>query len=133
MLVNEYKPEFQFGKSPKNAEFRQILNLRAIFSYERTDAQNGLDFHFKKYDLEWFARCKYDGLLHGRVYIRWAYIWNAVSVSNMVGLCSGGERGGGLIFGWGAYSRRFTVRLTRHKTDGQTTCPEKKELCKSGR
>ena len=29
MLVNEYKPEFQFRKSPKNAEFRQFPFLRA--------------------------------------------------------------------------------------------------------
>ncbi len=41
MLVNEYKPEFQFEKSPENAEFRQFLNL------SRTNAQNGLDFPFK--------------------------------------------------------------------------------------
>ncbi len=35
MLVNEYKPEFQFRKSPKNAEFRQYLNLRALLCYEQ--------------------------------------------------------------------------------------------------
>ena len=40
---------------------------------------------------------------------------NAVSVSNMVGLCSGGEGGAYIRVGGGAYSRRFTVRLTRHK------------------
>ena len=33
MLVNEYKPEFQYRKSPKNAEFRQCLNLRACLCY----------------------------------------------------------------------------------------------------
>ena len=26
MLVNEYKPEFQFRKSPENAEFDNVLN-----------------------------------------------------------------------------------------------------------
>ncbi len=50
MLVNEYKPEFQFRKSPKNAEFRQCLNqcLKGgpPFVMSRTGAQNGLDFHF---------------------------------------------------------------------------------------
>jgi hypothetical protein len=34
MLVNEYKPEFQFKKS------------RPSFVVSRTDGQNGLDFHF---------------------------------------------------------------------------------------
>ena len=35
MLVNEYKPEFQFRKDPKNAEFRQCLNLSASLCYEQ--------------------------------------------------------------------------------------------------
>ncbi len=43
-----------------------------------------------------------DGLIFG-----WAYIWNAVSVSNMVGLCTGEA----YVGGGGAYSRRFTVTL----------------------
>ena len=57
--------------------------------------------------------CEYGGLIHG-----WTYIWvglyleSALSVSNMVGLCTG-EGGGAYIFrglySGGAYSRRFTV------------------------
>ena len=43
MFINEYKPEFQLRKSPKNAEFRQFLNLRVLFCH----AQNGLDIHLK--------------------------------------------------------------------------------------
>ena len=35
MLVNEYKPEFQFKKSLKDAEFRQFLNLWVHFCYEQ--------------------------------------------------------------------------------------------------
>ncbi len=35
MIINEYKPEFRFRKSPKNAEFRQCLNLRASLCNEQ--------------------------------------------------------------------------------------------------
>ena len=38
------------------------------------------------------------GLYTGGLIFGWAYIWNAVSVSNMVGLCAGG---GGLYWGGG--------------------------------
>ncbi len=45
----------------------------------------------------------------GWAYIRVAYIWNAESVSNMVGLCTEGPIfGGRAIFG-GMHGRRFTV------------------------
>ena len=39
---------------------------------------------------------EYDGLIHG-----WTYIWNAVNVSNVMGLCTGGGLywGAGLIVG----------------------------------
>ena len=44
MLVTEYKPEFQFRKSSKDAKFGQCLHLLAPpFVLSRTDAQNGLD------------------------------------------------------------------------------------------
>ena len=45
MLTNEYKPEFQFRKGPKNAEFRQFLNLSVSFVMSRADAQKGLDIN----------------------------------------------------------------------------------------
>ncbi len=47
---------------------------------------------------------------YGEVILEWAYIWNALSVSNMVGLRTGARNGGGGE-GGGAYSRTFTVFL----------------------
>ncbi len=49
------------------------------------------------------------GLYTGGLIFVWAYIWNALSITNMVGLCMGDLYwGGGLIF-WGrAYRRGFT-------------------------
>ena len=46
------------------------------------------------------------GLYSGALIFGGAYIWNEVSVSICDGLIFGG---GGVIFGGGAYSRRFTV------------------------
>ncbi len=43
------------------------------------------------------------GLYMGGLIFVWAYIWNALGVTNMVGLCMGGTYigGGGLISGGG--------------------------------
>ena len=55
MLVNEYKPEFQFIKSSEDSKVRKIQNLGNVYIYgssfvmSRTDAQNGLESIFKKY------------------------------------------------------------------------------------
>jgi hypothetical protein len=53
MLVNEYKPEFQFIKSSEDSKFGQCLYIWVLlgssFVMSRTDAQNGLESIFKKY------------------------------------------------------------------------------------
>ncbi len=51
MLINEYKPEFQFGKSPKMRNSVKSAGPSLLFFVmSRTDAashaQSGLDFHF---------------------------------------------------------------------------------------
>ena len=53
MLVNDYKPKFQFRKSSKDAKFGQccVYICGPTFCYEQKQnrAQNGLDFNFKVY------------------------------------------------------------------------------------
>ena len=58
------------------------------------------------------------GLYTSGLIFEWAYIWNALSVSTMVGLCTGVKNGGG--GGW-AYSRRFTVFLYGPLASGTAT------------
>jgi hypothetical protein len=43
MLVNEYKPEFQFRKSSKDAKFRQCLNLWVPPCYEHAEPMRRTD------------------------------------------------------------------------------------------
>ena len=52
MLLNEYEIEFMFRKIRNirnlgNVYIRNLANVYIVMS--RTDAQNGLDFHFKVY------------------------------------------------------------------------------------
>jgi hypothetical protein len=47
MLLNEYEIEFMFRKIRNIRNLGNVLNRGPHIVMSRTDAQNGLDFHFK--------------------------------------------------------------------------------------